>query len=103
LNFPFEKLDIVFIPAFARTESSQNVGCIFIDEFYIINDLNQLETCNLNNIIAKNICHMWFGNAVSCVWWDDLWLNDAFSLYLSQYCLKKISEKVNIVNIKLLI
>ena len=61
-----------------------------------MNELNELETCNLNNIIASSISHMWFGfgNGVACKWWDDIWMNDSFSLFISQYLLKKISENV---------
>jgi aminopeptidase N len=94
-NFPFSKLDIVFTPNFKVTKAIQNVGCILIDEGLIFNTPNKLEACDLNKIIANNICHMWFGNAITSSWWNDTWLNDAFSLFLSQHCLKLISETVN--------
>jgi len=93
-EYPFEKIDIVFCPFFTQTKAIPNVGCIMIDENYIFNDPNKLEACILNKIVANDICHMWFGNAITCKWWDDLWLNDALSIFLSQHCLKCISQNV---------
>ncbi len=94
MNYPYPKLDIVFAPYFNQTIAVQNVAAIIIDENFILNDLNKLEACNLNKVIANEICHMWFGNSLTSSWWDDLWLNDAFSMFVSQHCLKVIAEKV---------
>ena len=95
---PYTKLDIVFVPGYSITESSHNVGCIFIDEFYVMNDLNRLEQCALDNIIATNIFQMFFGNFISVSWWDDIWLGDSLSLFLSQLCLSQIANKVIIID-----
>ena len=93
-DFPYSKLDIVFTPYLSETRAIQNVGCILIDENFILNDPNKLEACALNKIIANDICHMWFGNAITSIWWNDLWLNDALSMFTSLHCLKTISETV---------
>ena len=29
------------------------------------------------------MAHMWFGNYITCPWWDELWINESFATYFS--------------------
>lgn len=29
------------------------------------------------------MAHMWFGDFITCPWWDELWINEAFATYIS--------------------
>lgn len=36
-------------------------------------------------ILSHEIAHMWFGNWVTCDFWDSLWLNEGFARYYQYF------------------
>lgn len=43
-------------------------------------------------VLLHEMAHMWFGNLVTPVWWDGLWLNEAFAQYLGYMACSEISD-----------
>ena len=37
----------------------------------------------LCSLLMHEMCHMWFGDLVTPVWWNDLWLNESFATIIS--------------------
>lgn len=47
---------------------------------------------NIAHVLAHELAHQWFGNLVTPKWWDDLWLKEGFSTYLSYLAVAKVSK-----------
>ena len=84
-DFPFKKLDQIAVPAFAAG-AMENVGLVTNRPEALLIDRRQASWNQLRRVAevpAHEIAHMWFGNLVTMLWWDDLWLNEAFATWAS--------------------
>ncbi len=85
LPCPTPKLDLVSVPDFAMG-AMENWGAIFFRDSCLLLDesLSSTETQRrVASVITHEIVHQWFGNLVTMVWWDDLWLNESFATWLA--------------------
>ena len=80
--YPYEKLDLIAAPDYAFG-AMENPGAIVYREFLLL--LNENSPLNqkraYNGVHSHELAHQWFGNLVTPVWWEDIWLNEAFATW----------------------
>ncbi|XP_050507051.1 aminopeptidase N-like isoform X3 [Diabrotica virgifera virgifera] len=84
IKFPLSKIDIVAVPEFGFS-AMENWGLITFREDVLLYD--QQSSTNEDKrttatILAHELAHQWFGNLVTPVFWNDLWLKEGFSNFL---------------------
>jgi cytosol alanyl aminopeptidase len=83
---PSAKLDLVAVPEFFG--AMENTGLVtFNDEL-----LRDPHTFVM--VIAHELAHQWFGNAVTPAWWDHLWVSESFATWLAARTLDVLGARL---------
>ena len=83
-NYTLPKLDLIGIPDFSMG-AMENWGLATFREYGLFYD-RDVTTAKYEDyiltIIAHELAHMWYGNLVTCQWWEYIWLNEGFAEYM---------------------
>uniref|UniRef100_A0A182PTS9 Aminopeptidase N n=1 Tax=Anopheles epiroticus TaxID=199890 RepID=A0A182PTS9_9DIPT len=93
VDYPFDsvkeisRMYMAAVPDFAAG-AMENWGLITYREsslLYVPEDATTLQQQRIATIISHELAHQWFGNLVTCEWWDVTWLNEGFATYFEYF------------------
>ncbi|XP_078719720.1 thyrotropin-releasing hormone-degrading ectoenzyme isoform X1 [Lampetra fluviatilis] len=83
LSYSLPKLDLLAVPKHPYA-AMENWGLNVFVEQNILLDPGISSThywLEATMVIAHEICHQWFGDLVTPMWWEDVWLKEGFAHY----------------------
>ncbi|MBQ9185309.1 MAG: aminopeptidase [Bacteroidales bacterium] len=84
IPMPFSKYDCVLVPGF-QFGGMEHPGAILYSASRLFLSENPSESSKLSRIdlIAHETAHLWFGDAVTMEWFDDVWTKEVFANYFA--------------------
>ena len=92
IRYPFGEYHQAFVPDF-NAGAMENPGCVTLRDQYVFRSAaTRGERGTRAATIAHEMAHMWFGDLVTMLWWDDLWLNESLAEYLAQRVCSEVTQ-----------
>ena len=84
IAYPFEKFDLVLIPAF-QYGGMEHPGAILYraDRLLLDESATQDEQLGRASLVAHETAHQWFGDYVTMRWFDDVWMKETFANFMA--------------------
>ncbi|MBZ4415069.1 M1 family metallopeptidase [Myxococcus sp. RHSTA-1-4] len=83
--YPYEKLDVAVVPRYWGTMEHPGLVALGQPLTLIRPGEETLARRKWYVTIANHeLGHYWFGNIVTCKWWDDIWLNESLTSWLDR-------------------
>jgi alanyl aminopeptidase len=96
--YPFAKLDFVAVPEF-WPGAMENPGLVtYADNLLLLDPerASALQRRRLITVTAHELAHMWFGDLVTLAWWDDLWLNESLTTWLTDVIVQRVHPEYRV-------
>ncbi|GHG68438.1 M1 family metallopeptidase [Comamonas sp. JC664] len=85
MTYPYEKLDVAVVPRYWGT--MEHPGLVALGQPLTLIRPGEETLARRRwyvNIANHELGHYWFGNIVTCNWWDDIWLNESLTSWLDR-------------------
>lgn len=84
IKYPFAKYDFVVLPGF-QFGGMEHTGCTFYNDgtLFLSENPTTDELLKRTELIAHETTHMWFGDAVTMNWFNDVWTKEVFANYFA--------------------
>lgn len=96
MPYPFSKYDIVVLPGF-QFGGMEHTGATFYNDNTLFLPPNPTpdEELRRTELIAHETAHMWFGDAVTMNWFDDVWTKEVFANYFAAEITQPLFPGIN--------
>ncbi|WP_394826041.1 M1 family metallopeptidase [Pendulispora albinea] len=96
MPYPYGKLDVAVVPRYAGT--MEHPGLVALGQPITLIRPDEETPARKQfyaHIGGHELGHYWFGDYVTMTWWDDLWLNEAFTTWIDVKVTRAIDPSWN--------
>ncbi|XP_063377572.1 uncharacterized protein LOC134664758 [Cydia fagiglandana] len=94
------KNDQIAVPDWA-SGATENWGFVSYRELRLLyeeGETNALDKMYIGTITSHELAHKWFGNLVTCRWWDNVWINEGFASYFEYFAMDGVDPSMELAD-----
>ncbi|XP_047510693.1 membrane alanyl aminopeptidase-like [Pieris napi] len=94
------KNDQIAVPDWA-SGATENWGLVSYREVRLLyeeGETNALDKMYIGTITAHELAHKWFGNLITCRWWNNVWINEGFASYFEYFAMHEVDPSLEIAD-----
>ncbi|XP_013184609.1 membrane alanyl aminopeptidase [Amyelois transitella] len=92
------KNDQIAVPDWA-SGATENWGLVSYREIRLLyeeGETNVVDKMSVATITAHELAHKWFGNLITCRWWDNVWINEGFASYFEYFAMDGVDRDMEL-------
>lgn len=81
--------------------ATENWGLVSYRELRLLyeeGETNELDRMSIATITAHELAHKWFGNLITCRWWDNVWINEGFASYFEYFAMDGVDPSMELAD-----
>lgn len=82
IDFPFNKYDQTIVANYEEFAAMENITATTLSDKEVFFAEFDFGKPLVEDIVAHELAHSWFGNLVTCRNWAELWLNEGFATFM---------------------
>ena len=96
IPMPFQKYECAIVPGF-QFGGMEHPGCILYNDrrMFLSANPTDAEQLSRTDLIAHETAHMWFGDAVTMRWFDDVWTKEVFANHFSAWMTRPLYPEMD--------
>ena len=96
IPMPFEKYDCVIVPGFQFGGMEHPGAILFADTRMFLGEApTDADRLSRIDLIAHETAHLWFGDAVTMRWFDDVWTKEVFANHFSAWITRPLFPEID--------
>ncbi|MGC2237969.1 MAG: M1 family metallopeptidase [Pyrinomonadaceae bacterium] len=98
ISFPYNKYDQTLVAGFEQFDAMENITATTFSDKEVFAAQFDFGKNIVEDTVAHELAHSWFGNLVTCKNWAELWLNEGFATFMEAAYREKMYGRKEYLN-----